>query len=75
MKSVWARLLILFTVVSLIEAVIYGSLSAFIPLHLPDLGIAKSDVQPWVGAITSFASLVGIPLVPIWGTLADRFCR
>ena len=75
MKSVWARLLILFTVVSLIEAVFYGSLSAFIPLHLPDLGIARADVQPWVGAITSFASLVGIPLVPIWGTLADRFSR
>ncbi len=75
MKSVWARLLILFTVVSLIEAVFYGSLSAFIPLHLPELGIARADVQPWVGAITSFASLVGIPLVPIWGTLADRFSR
>ena len=75
MKSAWARLLVLFTVVSLIEAVFYGSLSAFIPLHLPDLGIARADVQPWVGAITSFASLVGIPLVPIWGTLADRFSR
>jgi MFS family permease len=74
-KSAWARLLILFTVVSLIEAVFYGSLSAFIPLHLPELGIDRADVQPWVGAITSFASLVGIPLVPIWGTLADRFSR
>ncbi len=75
MKSAWARLLVLFTVVSLIEAVFYGSLSAFIPLHLPDLGIARADVQPWVGAITAFASLVGIPLVPIWGTLADRISR
>jgi DHA1 family multidrug resistance protein-like MFS transporter len=74
-KSAWARLLVLFTVVSLIEAVFYGSLSAFIPLHLPELGIARADVQPWVGAITSFASLVGIPLVPIWGTLADRLSR
>jgi DHA1 family multidrug resistance protein-like MFS transporter len=75
LKSAWARLLVLFTVVSLIEAVFYGSLSAFIPLHLPDLGIARADVQPWVGAITAFASLVGIPLVPIWGTLADRISR
>ena len=71
----WSRLLALLTAVSMIEAMFYGMLSAFIPLHLPDLGIGRADVQPWVGAITSFASLVGIPLVPIWGTLADRFSR
>ncbi len=71
----WTRLLILFTAVSVIEAMFYGNLSSFIPLHLPDLGISRADVTAWTGAITAVASLVGIPLVPIWGTLADRFSR
>lgn len=76
MKSAsWSRLLALFTIVTLIEAAFYGQLSAFIPLHLPELGIPADGVKAWTGAIASFASVVGIPLVPIWGALADRYSR
>ena len=75
MGTMWPRLLFLFTVVSIVEAMLYGSLSAFSPLHLPDIGVPRSDVQAWIGGITSFASLVSIPLAPLWGTLADRYSR
>ena len=71
----WARLLTLFTAVTLIEAAFYGQLAAFIPLHLADFGIPPEGVKAWTGAIAAFASGIGIPLVPLWGALADRLSR
>lgn len=71
----WAWLLALYTFASLIEVIFWGQLSAFTPLYLPHLGIAPHDVRRWVGIITAVSATVGIPLVPLWGALADRFSR
>jgi DHA1 family multidrug resistance protein-like MFS transporter len=65
----------LFTIASFIEAAFWGQMSAFTPLHLPKLGVPPSDVNAWTGQIASLASLIGIPLLPFWGALADRFGR
>ncbi|MDD2694795.1 MAG: MFS transporter [Anaerolineales bacterium] len=71
----WAGLLALFTLAGFIETVFYGQLNAFTPLYLPRLGIAAEDVRVWTGGLASVASAVGIPFLPLWGALADRYAR
>lgn len=71
----WVWLLALFTFASFIEAIFYGQISAFTPLYLPQLGIAQADVAAWTGLTVSISGLVGLPFLPLWGALADRYAR
>lgn len=71
----WVRLLVLYTVASLIESMFWSQINAFTPLYLPRLGVAQRDVAAWTGAIVAVSSAIGIPLLPLWGALADRFSR
>src|SRR5438046_10505038 len=64
-----------FPIAGLCEVCAYGQVTAFTPLHLPDLGVASGDVAFWVGAITSFSNVAGLPFLPFWGALADRYGR
>lgn len=73
--SSWRYLLTLYTVACLIEAMFMGHMGAFTPLYLPQLGVAPQDVAGWTGAIVSISSLVGLPFLPFWGALADRYSR
>src|SRR5918911_1119788 len=73
--SSWRYLLTLYTVACLIEAMFLGQMGAFTPLYLPRLGIAPQDVARWTGAIVAISSLVGLPFLPFWGALADRYAR
>ncbi len=73
--SSWRYLLTLYTVASLIEAMFWGQMSAFTPLYLPRLGIAAQDVAAWTGAIVAISSFAGLPFLPFWGALADRYAR
>jgi MFS transporter, DHA1 family, multidrug resistance protein len=71
----WRYLLTLYTVACVIEAMFLGQMGAFTPLYLPRLGIAPQDVAAWTGAIVAISSLVGLPFLPFWGALADRYAR
>src|SRR5207249_9719115 len=73
--SGWVRMTILFTIAGFFEVAAYGQVSAFTPLYLPHLGIEAAAVAFWVGAITSFSNFVGLPFLPFWGALADRYGR
>jgi len=73
--SSWVWLLSLFTAASFIEVIFWGQIGAFTPLYLPHLGIAPSDVAGWTGLVTAVSAFVGIPLLPFWGALADRYAR
>jgi DHA1 family multidrug resistance protein-like MFS transporter len=73
--SGWVRMMILFTIAGFFEVAAYGQISAFTPLYLPQLGIEPRAVAFWVGVITSFSSLAGLPFLPFWGALADRYGR
>ncbi len=75
LRASWVWLLALFTFGSFIETVFYGQLSAFTPLYLPKLGIRQEEVALWTGLIASFAGLLGLPFLPFWGALADRYSR
>ena len=73
--SSWIRLLTLFTIASMIEAGFWNQMNVFTPLYLPHLGIAQADVRTWTGLLGAVASLVGLPFLPFWGALADRYAR
>ena len=71
----WVWLLCLFTVASFVEGVSLSHMTVFIPLHLPELGVAVTDVARVTGMVVAISSAVGIPFVPFWGALADRYAR
>ena len=71
----WLRLLLLFTAASFIEAALYGHVAAFTPLYLPKLGVLQEAVARWTGWSVALSTLVGIPFLPLWGALADRYAR
>jgi DHA1 family multidrug resistance protein-like MFS transporter len=73
--SSWHRLLVLFSVASFVEAAFWGQVAAFTPLHLPRLGVSAADVTKWTGLIVTLSSAAGLPFLPLWGALADRFAR
>lgn len=71
----WPRLLVLFTVAGFIETVFWGQVGAFTPLHLPRLGVPQAEVPLWTGLSVALSGAVGIPFLPLWGALADRYAR
>ncbi|HEV2458347.1 MAG TPA: MFS transporter [Ktedonobacterales bacterium] len=75
LSSSWGWLLALFSVAGFIETVFWGQIGAFTPLYLPRLGVAPRDVPIWIGAIAVVSNLVGLPFLPFWGALADRYAR
>lgn len=69
----WRWLLTLFTVAGFFESAFWGQLQAFTPLYLPLVGVAPGAVPLWLGRIAVFGGLLGVPFVPFWGALADRY--
>ncbi|MBI3241973.1 MAG: MFS transporter [Chloroflexi bacterium] len=73
--SSWAWLLALFSIAGFIETMFWGQMSGFTPLYLPKLGVAPEQVPTWTGAIAALSGAIGIPFLPLWGALADRYAR
>jgi DHA1 family multidrug resistance protein-like MFS transporter len=71
----WEWLLALFTLASFGETMFWGQISAFTPLYLPHLGVPAGQVAAWTGVISAVAGAAGIPFLPFWGALADRYAR
>lgn len=71
----WGWLLILFTLAGVVETVFWGQMQAFMPLYLPRLGLTAEQVPVWTGVVTALSAAVGIPFLPLWGALADRYAR
>ena len=69
----WLWLLTLFTVAGFFESAFWGQLLACTPLYLPLVGVAPGEIPLWLGRIAVFGGLLGIPFVPFWGALADRY--
>ena len=74
-SSRWVWLLGLYTFASLVETMFYSQLLAFTPLILPALGASPEEVIYMIGMITAVTNGVGIPFLPLWGALADRYSR
>lgn len=74
--SSWIWLLALFTVANFVEAAFWSQMVAFTPLFLRELGVRTADeIQSLTGVIAAVSTLIGLPLLPFWGALADRYSR
>ena len=68
----WVWLLSISTLASFVEGVSLSHMIVFIPMHLPELGVAVEDVARMTGLVVAISSAVGLPFVPFWRALADR---
>ncbi len=75
LRTSWVWLLGLYTVAGFIETIFWGQMTAFTPIFLHDLGISQTEIPVLVGVITAIVGAAGIPFLPFWGALADRFSR
>ena len=72
----WVWLLALFTVAGFVEAAFWSQMVAFTPLFLRELGVTTAaEIQCLTGVIAAVSTLIGLPLLPFWGALADRYSR
>ncbi len=74
-QNAWIGLLAIYTFGSFIETIFFGQLTAFTPLYLPKLGISPDSVAQWTGIVAAVTGFLGLPFLPFWGALADRFSR
>jgi DHA1 family multidrug resistance protein-like MFS transporter len=74
-RASWTWLLGLYTAASFLETVFWGQMTAFTPIILRALGMAQSQIPSMVGIIAAIVGAAGIPLLPFWGALADRYSR
>jgi DHA1 family multidrug resistance protein-like MFS transporter len=75
LRSSWIWLLALYTIAGFLESMFWGQMSAFTPLFLRQLGLGASDIPSMVGIIAAAVGAAGIPFLPLWGALADRYSR
>ena len=75
LRASWTWLLGLYTAASFVETVFWGQMTAFTPLFLRELGMAAADIPVMVGIIAAIVGAAGIPFLPLWGALADRYSR
>jgi DHA1 family multidrug resistance protein-like MFS transporter len=73
--SAWTPLLALFTLASFVETMFWGQVIGFTPLYLAQLGVPASAVAGWTGSIAVISMALGLPFLPLWGALADRYAR
>jgi DHA1 family multidrug resistance protein-like MFS transporter len=75
-SSSWVWLLVLFTVAGFVEAAFWSQMVAFTPLFLRELGVTTiAEIESLTGVIAAVSTLIGLPLLPFWGALADRYSR
>lgn len=75
LRASWTWLLGLYTAASFLETVFWGQMSAFTPVFLQKLGMAAAQIPSMVGIIAAIVGAAGIPFLPFWGALADRYSR
>ena len=75
LRASWKWLLGLYTIASFLETVFWGQMTAFTPIFLHDLGMNQSQIPAMVGIIAAIVGAAGIPFLPFWGALADRYSR
>ncbi len=75
LRTSWVWLLGLYTAAGFMETIFWGQMTAFTPIFLHDLGISQDEIPTLVGIITAIVGAAGIPFLPFWGALADRFAR
>ncbi len=65
--------MVLFASTGLVESLAFGHLGAFTPLFLRQLHVTNAWVPTWTGILSAIAFIIGLPLLPFWPVLADRY--
>jgi DHA1 family multidrug resistance protein-like MFS transporter len=71
----WTTILALFSIASVIETIGISQIVAFLPLDLKAMGLAEAAIPRWVGILNALVFVFGLPLVPLWGVIADKYSR
>ena len=71
----WRSLLLVYGIVSTIEALGVAQVFAFLPLRLREVGLPEDQIPTFTGLFTSLIFVFGIVLVPFWGVWADKYSR
>ncbi len=71
----WRSLLVVYGLVSTIEALGVAQVFAFLPLRLREVGLPEDQIPTFTGLFTSLIFVFGIVLVPFWGVWADKYSR
>ncbi len=71
----WRFTAALFLFTGFAESLAFGHLQAFTPLFLRQIGVGVSSITAWTGFLGVIGSAVGLPLLPLWGALAERWGR
>jgi MFS family permease len=65
----------LFLFTGLAESLAFGHFQAFTPLYLRDLHVPSAQIPAWTGFLGMIGFVLGLPLLPFWGPLAERVGR
>jgi len=71
----WLTVLTLFSITAMIETIGVSQIAAFLPLELRAMGLRAAEIPRWVGLLNAVVFVFGLPLVPLWGVLADKYSR
>ncbi len=71
----WHSLLLVYGIVSTIEALGVAQVFAFLPMRLREVGLPADQIPTFTGLFTSLIFVFGIVLVPFWGVWADKYSR
>ncbi len=71
----WGSILVVYGLVSTIEALGIAQVFAFLPLRLREVGLPEAQIPTFTGLFTSLIFVFGIVLVPFWGVWADKYSR
>ena len=71
----WHALLLVYGIVSTIEALGVAQVFAFLPMRLREIGLPEDQIPTFTGLFTSLIFVFGIVLVPFWGVWADKYSR
>ena len=71
----WRSLLLVYGIVSTIEALGVAQVFAFLPLRLREVGLPEEQIPTFTGLFSSLIFVFGILLVPFWGVWADKYSR
>lgn len=71
----WRLTMVLFLFTGLAESLAFGHFQAFTPLYLRELHVEPAQIPAWTGFLGMIGFILGLPLLPLWGPLAERVGR
>ncbi len=71
----WRLTTALFLFTGLAESLAFGHFQAFTPLYLRELHVPAGQIPAWTGFLGMIGFVLGLPLLPLWGPLAERVGR